>query len=89
MFKIIEVNNQRKIKIESSNLGLLITKIDSNGNIEARFQITEDEIVMLLNLYQSLLQQDKKSAYLLDDFAHKILQDTRGIDYIQEFKIIQ
>ena len=83
--RIIEVNNGRKIKLEFSEIGMRVTKVDSNGDIESRYQIDEGELVMLLNLYSNL--QDDGTAYILHDFAKEILEHSGGIDYAEEYKI--
>lgn len=87
--KVIEVNNGRKLELEfHKNYGLCITTIDSNGEIERVDRVDDGEIVMLLNLYQALRQNDEKSAYVLTDFSRKILEQTGAADFAEEYQII-
>lgn len=85
----IEINNGRKLNLNLLNRGLTITTVDREGKTERAICIDDDELVMLINLYDGLRYRDAKSAYIVDDFARKILKDSRGDDYIEEFRIIQ
>lgn len=87
--KTIDVNNLCKITIETTENGILISHIDSKDKIEYCYRIFDDEIVMLLNLYERLIQNDEKSCYIINDFVRKILNDTRATDYAEEFRILQ
>lgn len=85
----IEVNNGRKLNLNLLNRGLTVTTVDKDGKAERSICIEDDELVMLINLYDEMQCEDAKSAYIIGDFARRILADSRGDDYIEEFRIIQ
>lgn len=87
--KSIEINNGRKLNLNLLNRGLTVTTVNKQGQTERTICIEDDELVMLIGLYEELQSKDAKTAYILDDFARKILSDSRGDDYIEEFRIIQ
>lgn len=75
--KTIETNNKRAVTIElEENNSLIISHIDSNGQKEYCYRIFDGEIIMLINLYERLIQNDEKSCYIINDFVRKILHDT-------------
>ena len=73
--KSIEINNGRKLNLNLLNRGLTVTTVNKQGQTERAICIEDDE--------------HAKTAYILDDFARKILSDSRGDNYIEEFRIIQ
>ena len=83
---IIEVNNHRSIEIEAEGGNkIIITHRDADGKAESKVSLFEDEIIMLVNLFENM----DKSCYLIGDFAMKVLRES-GADYdIQEYRIKQ
>ena len=84
----IEVNNGCFVEIEQKNYGICITSYDEKGTVKRRDGFNDGEIIMALNLLRNM-RGCGKSAYILDDFALKILRDSGGIDYADEYRIFQ
>ena len=87
--KTIPVNNGDDLQVEYTAHGLRVTKVNGAGEVERRTNISDDEVVMLFNLYEQLLQNNEKSAYILSDFSRKVLKETRADDFVEEYRIIQ
>lgn len=59
----IKVNNDCIVEIESTDYGVIVSHLDSNGNVEYRRKITEGEIIMLLNLHSYMMDNNFDSVY--------------------------
>lgn len=60
----IEVNNQRVIELEYKNNWTVVTEKNSKGNVEKRYGIEDEDLVMLLNYYQNCKDGLEKSDYI-------------------------
>lgn len=60
----IEVNNQREIEIEYKNNWTVITEKDSKGEVERRYGIEDEDLVMLLNYFQACKNGDIESDFI-------------------------
>ena len=82
---IIETNNHRSVELEMENNKIIVTHRDAEGNTERKISIWEDEILMLVNLFENM----GKSCFLIGDHAMKVLRES-GADYdIEEYRIRQ
>ena len=87
--KSIEVTNGCYWKLNLLGDGLTVSHTDKKGKIDESFVIEDDELVMLINLYIELKQQDEKSVCLMNDFVRRILQGSYSYDCVTELQIIQ
>lgn len=87
----IEVNNGCTVEIKrgSGASAIVVTHRDEYGEVERRDGYSENELISVLNLLDYMRRSGEKSAYILEDFALKILNESGGIDYAEEFKIFQ
>ena len=85
----ITVNNGGFVEIERTKRGFSVGSFDKMGCIKRRDGFDEGEIIMALNLLRNMRSSGEKSAYLLDDFALKVLRESGAIDYAEEYRIFQ
>ena len=62
--KIIEVNNQRKIVLESKSENIEVTAYNSDGSVDYNYDIPDGDVVMLLNYYRNCKAGIEKSDYI-------------------------
>ena len=62
--KSIEVNNERTLEIAPTTKGVKVYTVDHLGEEEENFDVTNGEIVMLLNLIRYLKDKGETTVYI-------------------------
>lgn len=85
----IETNNGNFVEIEYIRGGISVASCDAKGYVERRDKFDNGEIIMALNLLRNMRDSGQKSAYILENFALKTLEETGSIDYAEEYRVFQ
>lgn len=74
----IELGGKRKLNLNLLNRGLTIDTIDSDGNVESSICIEDDDLVELINLYETLKHGKQGGSYIMCNLPYLISPDDRG-----------
>lgn len=80
-------NGEKIVLKKDKNAFLVVEHYSASGEISSRENYREEELLVIMSLLDTMRSSQMASAYLLDDFAVKNLQESYSMDYAEKFTV--